>query len=275
MIRGIAAGLVLAVLALGGAACAAPAPTAAPTPTVSQAVQPHLEAARTALKAGQFDAALQEAQSAVSADPNSADAHYLLGNAHNQLAGIAVDEQSRRDHLSKAVDAYLTAIKLNPSHDAAHTNLATVYYQNSQFDEAQKYVEIALKLNPNDATSHYVLGTILLQRDPKKYPDALGAAQKAFEAAIQYQPDFGAAYTGLANVFLFREDFQKALENARKGVDLTQDAPNPFTYWALARAQCALGDTLNGARSIETINSFGLTDPIFMQQVQALAEQCK
>jgi tetratricopeptide (TPR) repeat protein len=275
MTRSIAAGLVVAVLALGGAACAAPAPTVAPTPTPGQTAQPHLDAARAALDAGQFDQALQEAQAAVTADPGNADAHYLLGNAHNQLAGAATDEQSRRDHLSKAVDAYLTAIKLNPSHDAAHTNLATVYYQNGQFDEAQKYVEIALKLKPDDATSHYVLGTILLQRDPKQYPGALDAAQKEFEVAIQYQPGFGAAYTGLANVYLFKDDYQKALENAQKGVDLTQDAPNPFTYWALARAQCALGDTVNGAKSIEIINSFGVTDPFFTQQVQTLASQCK
>lgn len=275
MTRSIPAGLVMAVLAFGGAACAAPAPTIAPTPTAGQTVRPHLDAARAALNAGQFDVALQEAQAAVAADPNSADAHYLLGNARNQLAGIAADEQSRRDHLTKAVDAYLTAIKLDPGHDAAHTNLATVYYQNGQFDEAQKYVETALKLKPDDATSHYVLGTILLQRDPKKYPEALDAAQKEFETAIQYQPDFGAAYTGLANVFLFKGDFQKSLDNAQKGVDLTRNSPNPFSYWALAQAQCALGDTANGARSIETITSFGLTDPFFMQQVQTLAEQCK
>ncbi|MGQ9904074.1 MAG: tetratricopeptide repeat protein [Anaerolineae bacterium] len=230
---------------------------------------------RAALNAGQMEAALQQAQAAVAADSSSAEAHYLLGNVYNQLATIALDEQSRRDNLSKAVDAYLTAIKLDPGNDAAHTNLATVYYQNGQFDEAQKYVELALKLNPRDATSHYVLGTILLQRDPAKYPDALNAAQKEFEAAIQYQPAFGAAYTGLANVFLFRGDYQKALENAQKGVDLTRDAPSPFTYWALARAQCALGDTVNGAMSIETINSFGLTDPFFAQQVQALADKCK
>lgn len=275
MMRGMAAGLVVAILALGGAACAAPAPTVAPTPTVSQSVQSRLDAARAALNAGRFEEALQEAQAAVAADPANADAHYLLGNAHNQLAGIATDEASRRDHFAKAVDAYLTAIKLNPAHDAAHTNLATVYYQNSQFDEAQKYVEAALKLKPDDPTSHYVLGTILLQRDPKQYPGALDEAQKQFEAAIQYQPDFGAAYTGLANVFLFKEDYQKALENAQKGVELTQNAPSPFTYWALARAQCALGDTAGGARSIEIINSFGVNDPFFTQQVQALASRCK
>ncbi len=275
MTRSFAAGLVVAAVALGGAACTAPTPTVAPTPTISQAVGAYLDAARTALQAGQFDAALREAQSAVDANPNSADAHYLLGNAHNQLAGVAADEQARRSHLSKAVDAYLTAIKLDPGHDAAHTNLATVYYQNGQFDQAQQYVETALKLNPNDATSHYVLGTILLQRDPKKYPEALDAAQKQFETAIQYQPDFGAAYTGLASVFLFKGDFEKALDNARKGVDLTQNAPNPFSYWALAQAQCALGDKTGGTASIEKINSFNPTDPFFVQQVQALAEQCK
>ena len=277
MNRSIAAGLVMAGLLFGGVACSVPTPTVAPapTPTASQATQPHLDAARAALKANELDTALKEAQAAVEAEPNSADAHYLLGNAYNQLAGVATEDQARQNNLTKAVDAYLTAIKLDPNHDAAHTNLATVYYQNGQFDEAQQYVEIALKLKPDDATSHYVLGTILLQRDPKKFPDALEGAQKQFEDAIKYDANLGAAYTGLANVFLFKGDLQKALENAQKGVDLTQTAPSPFTYWALAQAQCALGDTANGAKSLEMINSLNPTDPYFKQQVQALAERCK
>jgi tetratricopeptide (TPR) repeat protein len=263
-----AAGLALA-------ACSAPTPTPAPSPTPSQAIQARLEAVKAALKAGQLDAALQEAQAAVAADPQNSDAHYLLGNAYNQLAGTAADEAVRRDYLAKAVDAYLTAIQRNPGHDAAHTNLATVYYQNGQFDEAQKAVEQALQLKPDDATSHYVLGTIHLQRDPQAVPDALDKAQAEFEAALKYDPALGAAYIGLANVYLFKGDHQKALEYARQGIDAAPDHPDAFSYWALAQAQCALGDKAGGAQSIEKILALNPPDPFFRQQVQALADRCK
>ncbi|MCS7060554.1 MAG: tetratricopeptide repeat protein [Anaerolineae bacterium] len=271
--RTLTASLAAAGLMMALAGCTAPAPS--PTASAAQTTQARLEAVRAALEAKQFEAALQQAQALVTDDPNNAEAHYLLGNAHNQLASAATDETTRRNHLTKAVDAYLTAIRLDPQHDAAHTNLATVYYQNGQFEQAQEYVQKALQLKPDDAISHYMLGAILLQRDPQKYPDALDTAQKQFEAAIRYKPDLGAAYTGLANVFLFKGDYQKALENAQKGVDLTQNDPNPFTYWALAQAQCALGDKVNGTKSIQRINSLNPADPLFRQQVQALAEQCR
>jgi tetratricopeptide (TPR) repeat protein len=256
----------------------ASAATAAPAAQAAQAAngtQAHIDAARAALKAGKFDQALTEAQAAVKADAQSSEAQYLLGNAYNQLAGNEVDPQKRQDDLSKAVDAYQAAIKLDSKNDAAFTNLATVYYQNGQFDDAQTNVEQALKLRPDDPTSHYVLGTIHLQRDPSKVPDALDKAQAEFEAAIKSDPNMGAAYIGLANVYLFKKDNQKALENAQKGVDLTQDSPSPYSYWALAQAQCNSGDKVNGNKSIEKINSFNPVDPLFKQQVQALAARCK
>ncbi len=58
-------------------------------------------------------------------------------------------------------------------------------------------------------------------------------------------------------------------------MDLTKDAPSPYSYWALAQAQCAAGDKAGGAKSIETIKGFGVADPFFNQQVQALADRCK
>jgi len=262
-------------LAVAVAACSAPTPTPVPSPTPSQASQARFEAIKTALKAGQLDEALQAALAAVADDPNNSDAHYLLGNAYNQLAGAAADEAVRRDYLAKAVDAYQTAIRLNPSHDAAYTNLATVYYQNAQFDEAQKHVEQALKLKPDDATSHYVLGTIHLQRDPQTAPDTLDKAQAEFEAALKADPALGAAYIGLANVYLFKGDYPKALEYARQGVDAAPDRPDAYSYWALAQAQCALGDKAGGAQSIEKILALNPPDPFFRQQVQALADRCK
>jgi tetratricopeptide (TPR) repeat protein len=250
-------------------------PTAQVTVAVSKAGQQHIDAAKAALKAGKFADALKEAQTALVTDAQSSEAHYLVGNAYNQMAGAEPNATKSQDDLSKAVDAYLTAIRLDANNDAAYTNLATVYYQTRQFDEAQKQVEQALKLNPTDATSHYVLGTIYLQRDPNKVADALDKAQAEFEAAVKNNPQMGAAYVGLANVFLFKGDFAKALINAQKGVDLSQDAPSPYAYWALAQAQCGNGDKANGAQSIDKINSFNVTDAYFKQQVQALTDKCK
>ena len=87
-------------------------------------------------------------QAAIAADAKNSQAYYLLGNAYNQLTATQSDAKERQANLAKAVDAYLKAISLDPQNDAAFTNLATVYYQTGQFDEAQTRVEQALKINP-------------------------------------------------------------------------------------------------------------------------------
>lgn len=268
-------------LGIGLTACGAATPGSAVTPQVTAthvadaAAQTHIDAAKAALKASRLDDAIREAQAAVAADAQSSDAQWVLGNVYNQMADTQSTAELRQSDLSKAVDAYLQALKLNPNNDAAYTNLATVYYKTGQFDEAQKRVEEALKINPSDATSHYVLGTIYVQRDPQAFPDALDKAQAEFEAAVKSDPKLGAAYIGLANVYLVKNDSAKALQNAQKGVELTQDAPDPFVYWALAQAQSATGDKAGCAKTIEKINSFNVADASFNQQLQKLTQQCK
>ena len=266
-------------LGIGVTGCGAVTPMLTPQVTATHAVdtaaQTHIDTAKAALKASRLDDAIREAQSAVAADAQSSDAQWVLGNVYNQMADTQSTAELRQSYLSKAMDAYLQALKLNPNNDAAYTNLATVYYKTGQFDEAQKRVEEALKINPTDATSHYVLGTIYVQRDPQAYPDALDKAQAEFEAAVKSDPQLGAAYIGLANVYLVKNDSAKALQNAQKGVELTQDAPDPFVYWALAQAQSATGDKAGCTKTIEKINRFKVADASFNQQLQKLTQQCK
>ena len=275
----LAISLGIGLTGCNSAPLAPPAPTTTPQATATSATnaaaQAHIDAAKAALKDQRYDVAIQEAQAATTADPKSSDAQWVMGNAYNQMADTQTSNDLRTQYLAKAVDAYMQALKLDPNNDAAYTNLATVYYKTGQFDDAQKQVEQALKIKPTDATSHYILGTIYLQRDTKITPDALDKAQAEFEAAINSDPKMGAAYVGLANVYLVKSDFTKALQNAQKGVELTQDAPDPFVYWALAQAQSANGDKAGCMQSIEKINSFKVADPMFNQQVQSLTQRCR
>jgi tetratricopeptide (TPR) repeat protein len=260
----------VAVLLIG---CDAATPTPAPADTAAAAK--HVEAAKTAIKDKKLDVAITEAEAAVKANPNSDDAQFVLGNAYNQAASVEGDSAKRQSYLTKAADAYLSTIKLNPTRDDAHTNLGTVYYQTGEFDKAEEQAQAALKIKPNDARTHYLLGTIYLQRDPKKDPTVLDKAQKAFEAAVANESDLGAGYIGLANVFLFKGDYVNAKLQAQKGVDLMKADPDPFALWALAQAQCGGGDKANGSKTTAQILGMNVPDPVFVQQVQALAAQCQ
>lgn len=259
----------------GQARPAATAAVAGPASTASPQVQARIEAARSAYRAGNFQQALSEAQEGIKLDNRNADVHYLAGNAFNQLGGITADAGTRASLFQNAVTAYQRAIELDPRKDEALTNLATVYYQNGQLDDAQKRIEQALAINPTDATSHYVLGTIFLQRSPGTAGETTDKAAKEFEAAIKSDPNFSAAYTGLATVYLFRADFKNALVNAKKGVDLRGAQQDPFALWALAQAQCGTGDTANGAKTLAAVLAFNVPDARFRGEVQKLQAGCK
>ncbi len=255
----------------------APSVNAAPLPTVNASDSPkqHVDKAKAALKDRRFDVALAEVLAATEKDAANSDGFFVLGNVYNQSAGNEADSTKRQTLLTQAITAYKTALKLSPDNDAAHTNLGTVYYQLGQFDAARQSAEAALKIKPDDARTHYLLGTIYLQNDPTKQPEMLDKAQSEFDKAIQSESDLGAAYVGLANIKLFKGDFAGAMANAQKGVDLMKDGADPFALWALAQAQCKGGNKAAGAQTLLRITAMNVPDTQFVQQLQALAAQCK
>jgi tetratricopeptide (TPR) repeat protein len=260
--------------ATGPAAPGAPAGGAnAATPVA--AAQQRIDASRAALIAGDATTAVSEAEAAVQADPNSAGTHYALGNALNQSASAQPGLAQRDAFLQRASAAYQKAIEINGNSADARHNLGTVYIQLGQIPEARAQFEAALQLEPNDAKTHYMMGTIFLQEDPARNPAALQSAQTEFETALRLDPNRAEAYIGLAQVFTLRGDAQKALENARRGVELSGPNVDPFSWWQLAQAQCAAGDKPGGQDSLQKVLAAGISDPQFNQQVQQLLSSCK
>ncbi len=79
--------------------------------------------------------------------PAKAIVHFNLGNAY-------------RDHgvFNKAVEQYLTAIKLKPDFSEAYNNLGFVYQTFNMPEKAMEDYLIAIKLDPDDANAHFHLG---------------------------------------------------------------------------------------------------------------------
>ena len=83
-------------------------------------------------------------------DPESADAHYLLGNLCRA--------QHRND---EALRHFREALRLRPDHDSARGNLGFLLYERGQIGPALKELELAVKLNPLNAAVHHNLGVVL------------------------------------------------------------------------------------------------------------------
>jgi Flp pilus assembly protein TadD len=86
-------------------------------------------AGRSAVKAGDFAAALQRFQSALRRFPDAADLHNELGYSHRKLR-----------QLDKAFEHYKRALAIKPEHRGAHEYIGEAYLMVGDVASAQKHL---------------------------------------------------------------------------------------------------------------------------------------
>ena len=84
-----------------------------------------------------YDLALPEAEAALRADPDNAEAHSLLG--------VCLSVAGR---MEEAIRVYRHALSLDPNLFAAHYNLGAALYRLGRYPEAAEAYEAALRLQP-------------------------------------------------------------------------------------------------------------------------------
>ena len=118
--------------------------------------------------------ALQEFQSAVRCDPNSAMARGNLGSA---LLYFSHDVES-------ALEQLRAASSLNPGLTLAHLNLGKAFAAKQDFSAAENELHSALALDPTSAAAHMNLGLVLAAKDGRLSPDA----QMEMEKGVRLDP---------------------------------------------------------------------------------------
>jgi tetratricopeptide (TPR) repeat protein len=122
-------------------------------------------AAESALKSGDYAAAVNYAQRAADAAPNDAQLWFLLGYAA-RLAG--------KTQLS--LDAFQHGLRVNPSSLDGLSGLAQTYARMGRKDEAQKLLERVVSEDGRRANDQLLLGEMLLQSG--SYREALSPLQR-------------------------------------------------------------------------------------------------
>lgn len=103
--------------------------------------------------------------------PGEPDYHNNLGNAY----------RARGHMLDAAIAEYREAIRLKPSDEMFHCNLAIALVEKGAYEEALGEYQEAVRLNPGDYHSHYSLGNLLSRLE--RADDAIAAYQRAIDAA--------------------------------------------------------------------------------------------
>jgi tetratricopeptide (TPR) repeat protein len=149
---------------------------------------------------GKYDDAVASYEQALCLHPYFAEAYNNLGNALSAL--------KRHD---EAVTRCQQALRLQPNYAQAHVNLGNACGWLGRGDEAIACFHRALKLDPDLAEAHNGLGAALAALD------RLDAAIAHYRAALRLKPDFAAAYYNLG-LALFKQtnwdDAAAALQQA-------------------------------------------------------------
>lgn len=123
-------------------------------------------AAESALKSGNYSAAVEYAQRAADSAPNDPQLWFLLGYAA-RLAGKS----------QVSIDAYNRGLQLKPSSLEGLSGLAQTYSRMGRRDEARKLLDRVLAADPRRTGDLLLLGEMLLQSG--EYEQAIAPLQRA------------------------------------------------------------------------------------------------
>ena len=132
--------------------------------------------------------------------------------------------------ISKAEDAYLKAISLNPELAEAYAELGFIDHLRGKDNSAMKYLSQALSINPDLTTAYNYRGII--------YYD-VGDTTMAllnFTKAIQIDPEFSDAIYNRASTYLYMDDFESAENDMSELITIKSDVPRYFFERAQIRA---------------------------------------
>ncbi|MEZ5401596.1 MAG: tetratricopeptide repeat protein [Bryobacteraceae bacterium] len=200
-------------------------------------------------------------------DHASAYYHFSMGHLYAELAG---SYGNRGEYLNQAIDHYREAMKADPYAAFLAEELSDLYIQSGRIREGVSEAEAALRSNPNDLNARRILGRIytrimgdsqagrvneqllakaieqfneIVKAEPDDTPSwlMLGRLQKvaqnsvesekAFNKALEQEPESEDAMMGLAMVYSDLGDARRASEMLKKVAD---KQPNPRTLVALA-----------------------------------------
>jgi tetratricopeptide (TPR) repeat protein len=198
------------------------------------------------------EAAVEFLSRAIEADPQFVAAQYALGVVHQNLgnrwkaaaqfrASAQLDPAypepykalgdlyltAPRRLFEEAIKAYTKAIELRPFFAEAHVGLGDALAAKGDIDPAVTAYRKGLDYNPMNAKVHVSLGKIYYSEKGLYYESVT-----AYKKAIELDPAYLEARTGLAEVYEDKGLYKEAIEEYRKVVDA--DAKNTGALYNLA-----------------------------------------
>src|SRR6266536_1684022 len=201
-------------------------------------------------------------EQAIARDPNYALAYAGLASAYIILPFYTGAD--RLDAYSKAKDAALKALQLDPNLAEAHLALGKVlFFSEIDLAGALREYQRAIELKPNDATAHHWLGNDTLA--------ALGRSEEAIaqcKRAVELDPLSPVINTDFGTTFYYAHRYEDSAKQLRRTLEI--DPTFFYAHFNLGIALKAAGD-LSGAIA-EYEKAKQLSDNIYVSMLCAQAK---
>lgn len=172
------------------------------------------------LEEGKFDEALSAFEEFSSRYPEIYAARLNIATAYLKKGDLDRAASEFRGVLDKAVQVPGGTAMDKETCLRALSGLGEVALKNGDFAAAQDSFRKALEISPEDATAAYNVGEIFFSN--QKVDEAI----PYFELAVRIKKDWPKAHLRLGLAYLNKGDFDKALENLRKFVELDPQSPD-------------------------------------------------
>ena len=206
--------------------------------TSLKAYEKHLKGTEHFMRRTEADTleARRLAQEAITLDPKYGAAYLLLGWTH--LDDIWFHRtKDRAKSLQTAEELAQKANKFSGPDAATHRLFSTVFLVKGQYEKAMVEVQKSLELSPNSANSNAIYGMVL--QSVERHDEAI----QAFEKAIRLNPITPIHYlNNLAWAYAYTENYEKAIQLWDTAIERNPDYL--FAYTGLTWAYQLSGDEI-------------------------------
>lgn len=231
----------LGALALGSAGCA------------QLKARDALNRGTTAFKANQFSQAVEYFKTAVDIDPNFDVARLYLATAYMAQYIPGAESKENLQNANAALEQFHKVLDKNPKDETATADIASIYYNQKNWDKAEEWNKKLIALNPKAKDAYYVLGVIAWYRwlppdreariksgmkadDPgpikdskireelkAKYMPILDDGIKAEQKALDIDPEYANAMAYMNLLIRYRADLMDTRDEWKKQSEIADD----------------------------------------------------
>jgi Tfp pilus assembly protein PilF len=113
-----------------------------------------------AYKSAQYSQAVERFETAVKLDPNFPTARLYLAMAYYSQYIPGAESPENQQMADRALAEFQKVLEQKPNDDVATQSIASLYYNQKKYDQAEEWYKKAIALNPKNKEAYYTLGVI-------------------------------------------------------------------------------------------------------------------